>query len=297
MHTRRRLKSGSESENFTVTVEEEKSKDKATPTWAKIANKISDFAGESLNPYNYISNPGYHQLQSSTVLSSSSSFQQYPANQSNQNYNSYIEEYNSDTEPDIVTMAARDRTQDFCNAIRLEQGKNINRAMNIRDPKKVKHLQTYTEFMMVAKHIGKNIASTYTKLEKLTLCKYIFLVFLFRQFLLIFSFFSAVAKRKSLFDDRPAEIQELTYIIKGDLNSLNQQIARLQDISKSQRKSTSGKHLLSHSSNMVVALQAKLANMSSNFKQVLEERTENLKHQKNRRDQVRTPFQWKLIVN
>jgi syntaxin 5 len=37
---------------------------------------------------------------------------------------------------------------------------------------------------------------------------------------------------------------------------------------------------------MVVALQAKLANMSNNFKQVLEERTENLKHQKNRRDQV-----------
>jgi syntaxin 5 len=58
-----------------------------------------------------------------------------------------------------------------------------------------------------------------------------------------------VAKRKSLFDDRPAEIQELTYIIKGDLNSLNQQIGKLQEISKGQR--TSGKHLHSHSSNMV----------------------------------------------
>lgn len=94
-----------------------------------------------------------------------------------------------------------------------------------------------------------------------------------------------VASKKSLFDDRSAEIQELTYIVKGDLNSLNQQIAKLQDISKSQRKSTSGKHLLSHSSNMVVALQAKLANMSNDFKQILEVRTENLKHQKTRRDQ------------
>lgn len=94
-----------------------------------------------------------------------------------------------------------------------------------------------------------------------------------------------MASKKSLFDDRSAEIQELTYIIKGDLNSLNQQIAKLQDISKSQRKSTSGKHLLSHSSNMVVALQAKLANMSNDFKQVLEVRTENLKQQKTRRDQ------------
>jgi syntaxin 5 len=94
-----------------------------------------------------------------------------------------------------------------------------------------------------------------------------------------------VAKKKSIFDDRPAEVQELTYIIKGDLNSLNQQIGRLQDISKSQRK-TSGKHLLSHSSNMVMALQTKLANMSTNFQQVLEVRTENLKQQKSRREQV-----------
>lgn len=102
-----------------------------------------------------------------------------------------------------------------------------------------------------------------------------------------FLFDFSVAKRKSLFDDRPAEIQELTYIIKGDLNSLNQQIARLQEVSKSQRRQTNAKHLLSHSSNMVLALQAKLANMSTDFKQVLEVRTENLKLQKNRRDQVR----------
>lgn len=100
-----------------------------------------------------------------------------------------------------------------------------------------------------------------------------------------------MAKRKSLFDDRPAEIQELTYIIKGDLNSLNQQIARLQDVSKSQRRTNSGKHLLSHSSNMVLALQAKLANMSTNFKQILEVRTENLKQQKSRRDQVIEHFE------
>lgn len=102
------------------------------------------------------------------------------------------------------------------------------------------------------------------------------------------TFLILVAKRKSLFDDRPAEIQELTYIIKGDINSLNQQIARLQEMSKSQRKTTNAKHLLSHSSNMVLALQAKLANMSTDFKQVLEVRTENLKQQKTRRDQVST---------
>ncbi|GAB0087245.1 Syntaxin-5 [Sergentomyia squamirostris] len=173
------------------------------------------------------------------------------------------DDFLTSVEEEIIVMTARDRTLEFSNAIRSMQGRNIARAVNIRDPRKAKQMQSYSEFMMVAKQIGKNIASTYTKLEKLTL----------------------LAKRKSLFDDRPVEIQELTYIIKGDLNSLNQQIAKLQDIGKSQRRSSSGKHLLSHSSNMVVALQAKLVNMSNDFKQILEVRTENLKHQKTRRDQ------------
>jgi syntaxin 5 len=197
------------------------------------------------------------------------------------------------SEPEIeFVMTARDRTVEFANTIRSLQGRNINRAVNLRDPKKVKQIQNYSEFMMIAKTIGKNIASTYAKLEKLTLRE----CFVFpphhhhlihEKLILFFS----VAKRKSLFDDRPAEIHELTYIIKGDLNSLNQQIGRLQEISKSQRKA-SGKHLLSHSSNMVMALQTRLANMSSNFQQVLEVRTENLKQQKTRREQVK--LSWKI---
>lgn len=92
-----------------------------------------------------------------------------------------------------------------------------------------------------------------------------------------------MAKKKSLFDDRSAEIQELTYIIKGDLNSLNHQIAKLQEVSRKQKQN--GKHLQSHSSSVVLALQSKLASMSTDFKQILEVRTENLKQQKNRRDQ------------
>jgi syntaxin 5 len=39
-----------------------------------------------------------------------------------------------------------------------------------------------------------------------------------------------VAKRKSLFDDKPVEIQELTYIIKQDIKSLNDKIAQLQTV-------------------------------------------------------------------
>lgn len=116
--------------------------------------------------------------------------------------------------------------------------------------------------MGIARRIGKDIAQTFAKLEKLTI----------------------LAKRKSLFDDKPVEIQELTYIIKQDIGSLNKQIAQLQQLCKSQRNQN-GKSKQSHSNTVVVALQSKLASMSTDFKNVLEIRTENLKEQKSRREQ------------
>ena len=48
-----------------------------------------------------------------------------------------------------------------------------------------------------------------------------------------------MAKRKTLFDDRPVEINELTYVIKQDLSSLNSQISSLQSLSKSQSSQSS----------------------------------------------------------
>lgn len=48
-----------------------------------------------------------------------------------------------------------------------------------------------------------------------------------------------MAKRKTLFDDRPVEISELTYVIKQDLAALNQNIASLQTLTSTQHpKST-----------------------------------------------------------
>lgn len=77
----------------------------------------------------------------------------------------YIESY-VESEP---IMTARDRTSEFINTIQSLQGRNIARAVAARDPKKSKVIQSHTEFMLIAKNIGKNIASTYAKLEKLTL--------------------------------------------------------------------------------------------------------------------------------
>ncbi|XP_041988126.1 syntaxin-5 [Aricia agestis] len=186
-----------------------------------------------------------------------------PPPQVKQYYNQPIGFIEPDTTFDFLeefvfepVMAARDRTQEFVSTVRSLQGRTLARPV-VKDDRKAAILATYSQFMSMAKVISKNITSTYAKLEKLAM----------------------LAKKKSLFDDRSMEIHELTYIIKGDLNSLNQQIARLGEMPRGR------KSMHSHSSSVVLALQSRLANMSNQFKQVLEVRSENLKHQNNRREQ------------
>ncbi|XP_024876108.1 syntaxin-5 [Temnothorax curvispinosus] len=166
-----------------------------------------------------------------------------------------------------TTMTSRDRTNEFANAIRSMQSRAVARtAVNLQNPRRARQIQSYSNFMMIAKNIGKNIASTYAKLEKLAL----------------------LAKRKSIFNDRQMEIEELTNIIKTDLKSLNLQIGKLQELGKSQRESygsSPSHHIASHSSSIVMALQSKLANMSNHFKSVLEVRSENMREEQSRRQQ------------
>jgi len=153
--------------------------------------------------------------------------------------------------------SSRDRTAEFRTTLQTLRGRQVNGA--VRSSRSV---QQKSDFINIAKSISQDITNTYTKLEKLTL----------------------LCKRKTIFDDKPVEIQELTYIIKHDIGELNKQISQLQNIAKAQR-AAQGQHQQSHSSGVVVQLQAKLASMSNNFKQVLEVRTENLKSQKSRAEQ------------
>ncbi|XP_052767579.1 syntaxin-5-like [Mya arenaria] len=155
-------------------------------------------------------------------------------------------------------MSCRDRTNEFKSAVKSQQTRQVNGVVS-RKSAAIKHR---SEFTQIAKRIGKDLANTFAKLEKLAL----------------------LAKRKSLFDDKPLEIQELTYIIKEDMNSLNKQIAQLQQLARGQTTGA-GRQKQNHSNTVVVTLQSKLATMSNDFKQVLEVRTENLKHQKNRREE------------
>ncbi|XP_074530756.1 syntaxin-5a isoform X2 [Halichoeres trimaculatus] len=160
-------------------------------------------------------------------------------------------------------MTCRDRTLEFQSACKSLQGRP-----NGAQPSKptLNALRQRSDFTVMAKRIGKDLSNTFAKLEKLTI----------------------LAKRKSLFDDKAVEIEELTYIIKQDINSLNKQIAQLQDLVRS-RGTPSGRHIQTHSNTIVVSLQSKLASMSNDFKSVLEVRTENLKQQRSRREQFSQP--------
>ena len=75
--------------------------------------------------------------------------------------------------------------------------------------------------------------------------------------LMLTGYGAIVAKRKTLFDDRPVEIAELTYIIKQDLSSLNSQISALQSLSRSQHphsRSSDGDQEGEHNKNVSTSL-------------------------------------------
>ncbi|KAL2094824.1 hypothetical protein ACEWY4_009543 [Coilia grayii] len=155
--------------------------------------------------------------------------------------------------------SCRDRTTEFQSVCRSLQ----SRQNGIPTSKPaLSAVRQRSDFTLFAKRIGRNLSNTFAKLEKLTM----------------------LAKRKSLFDDKATEIDELTYIVKQDINSLNKQIAQLQELVRS-RGGQNGRHLQTHSNTVVVSLQSKLAAMSNDFKSVLEVRTENLKEQHSRREQ------------
>ncbi|ORZ24643.1 t-SNARE [Absidia repens] len=168
-------------------------------------------------------------------------------------------------------MTFKDRTNEFHSVVdrirnRSQQASStLERRALLSSPSQKSATPTHhhprSEFSLMASEISRNITSTASKLEKLT----------------------KLAKRKTLFDDKPVEISELTFIIKQDIAKLNKQIAMLQNYTKSQKQFN--KQVTEHTSNVVVALQSKLADTSMSFKDVLEIRTENMKMTKDKRDQ------------
>lgn len=95
-----------------------------------------------------------------------------------------------------------------------------------------------------------------------------------------------LARKRALFDDRPVEIAELTYIIKQDLASINGQISQLQSINQTQHPNASQPKSADqegqHNKNVVLMLQNTVTDVAANFKDVLEERTKNIQASRSR---------------
>jgi syntaxin 5 len=120
-----------------------------------------------------------------------------------------------------------------------------------------------SDFARKAAEIGRGISVTMAKLEKLAM----------------------LAKRKTMiFDDKPTEVNELTFVIKQDLASLNSQISALQALTK-QQHSKGADQEGQHNENVVFLLQGRLTDCSANFKDLLEVRTKTLQASRSRADQ------------
>ncbi|PWN43377.1 t-SNARE [Ceraceosorus guamensis] len=165
------------------------------------------------------------------------------------------------------TARYRDRTHEFLSLVEshTQASGSSSRLLADGGNNRKKTPAERSEFAKRAASVAKEIAETSAKLGRL----------------------AELAKRKTLFDDRPVEISELTYIIKHDLASINQQLGQLQSFGKHQRAAPSGKKDKGeeHRGNVVTLLQSRLAGTTSAFQEVLEVRTKNMKASRERTDQ------------
>ncbi|KAI2803919.1 Syntaxin-5 [Blomia tropicalis] len=128
----------------------------------------------------------------------------------------------------------------------------------------------FGRFMGGSRSIARDLYLTFQKLEKINM----------------------LAKKKTIFDDEESskELNELVYIVKQDITSLNQQIEQLrqQQLESMKMHNSGGSNVRSHTKNVVITLQQQLASISSSFKSTLELRTKNMKKQRQRREQFTT---------
>ncbi|KAH8555717.1 t-SNARE [Umbelopsis sp. PMI_123] len=160
-------------------------------------------------------------------------------------------------------MSVRNRTQEFqAFASRLSSRTNPNsRRAQINIVQYVPKRGNSSTFTLTAKELGRYMQTTELELEKL----------------------KSLTNRRTLFDEKPVEISELTYVIKQNITKLNHGISILQDTTKAGPKQS--RQVQEHYSEVISSLQNRLANLSVGFKEILEQRTENMKLSKERREQ------------
>jgi len=139
-----------------------------------------------------------------------------------------------------------DRTQEFNTVAESVRSKQTAK------PVKRSIIHQKSQFALAAAKIGKEISDTSEKLNKL----------------------AKLAKRDGVFDDPTVEVEELTYIIKQNIQNLNKEVASLREFSTT---GVANKQNNAHSNTVVTYLNTKLANATKDFKEVLQTRTESIK--------------------
>lgn len=163
------------------------------------------------------------------------------------------------------TSSVRDRTSEFLAiAERLQRQQSAANSSQGSSSSYSKadgpsRLQQHSEFAKKASEIGYGIHKTSLKLQKL----------------------AQLAKRTSMFDDPAHEVDELTGVVKTDIQAMNAAIAELERTSL--RNKEENKQSQNHSHTVVDNLRSRLKDATQEFKDVLTMRTENLKVHKERR--------------
>jgi len=154
-------------------------------------------------------------------------------------------------------MTFMDRTQEFNTVAESIRTKQIN----AKPVKRSTAIHQKSQFALAASKIGKEIYDTSEKLTKL----------------------AKLARNQRVFDDPTVEIEELTFIIKQNIQNLNKELASLREFSKS---GVPNKQNTAHSDTVVTYLNSRLANTTKDFKEVLQVRTENLKTQQEKKERI-----------
>lgn len=134
----------------------------------------------------------------------------------------------------------------------------INRTGQQQNVKPVKK----SEFSLQAALIAKDIALTTDLLLKL----------------------AQLAKRKTLFDDKPAEITELSYVIKQDIFRISQSLKNLKMLARGDSRLLSNDQMKLYSDNVCQLLNSKMQNVSGEFATVLGIRQKNELENKSRKE-------------
>jgi len=172
-----------------------------------------------------------------------------------------------------MVTSIQDRTLEFRTILAQAQKRQNNKTAQQRqslltDAQKVEAngngapRSARSQFARDAVAVGRGITATMGKLERL----------------------AQLARRKAIFDDKPEEINQLTFVIKQDLSRLNSQISNLQ-LTNQQQHSSQPKaqdQEGQHNKNVVLLLQNKVADVAANFKDTLEVRTKNIQASRSR---------------